>query len=56
MVDKYDKNRVVEIMDQTVKITSVLTMTESRAMRRKVSLILVSCSLAGSWQNCLDCP
>ena len=47
MVDRYDGNRVVDITDPTVRITSVLTMMDSRAMRRNVSPILASHSLTG---------
>ena len=42
MVDRYDRNRVVDITDPTVRMTSVLTMTDSKAIRRNVSPILVS--------------
>ena len=60
MEDKYDRNRVTDITDPTVRMINVVTMTDSRAMRRKVSSILAShtVSLWVSCQNCLtvsDC-
>ena len=40
---RYDKNKIVEMTDPIVRITSVPMIMESRAMRSSVSLILADC-------------
>ena len=40
LVERYDKNKVVKMTDPIVRITRVPMITESRAMRSSVSLIL----------------
>ena len=39
-MERCDKNKVVEMMDPIVRITRVPMITESRAIRSSVSLIL----------------
>ena len=51
---RYDRNKVVEMKDPIVKITSVPMITESRAMKSSVSLILADCHcLTGFLVDCL---